>query len=89
MHPVRMCLRIHDFKMKVRPPPLPFKNVTVNPHRLDATRIIGFGAIHQIADGVNFNGASNRRSSAIGCPTDNIPTGRSNPQQVQEPSHKI
>ena len=32
-------------------PPLPLEKVPVNPHRLDAARIIRFWAIHQIADG--------------------------------------
>jgi hypothetical protein len=33
---------------------LPLKKVPVNPHRLDAARIIRLGAVHQIADGINF-----------------------------------
>jgi hypothetical protein len=33
---------------------LPLKKVPVNPHRLDAARIIRLRAVHQIADGVNL-----------------------------------
>ena len=35
-------------------PPLPLEKAPVNPHRLDAARIIRFRAVHQVADGVNF-----------------------------------
>jgi hypothetical protein len=34
---------------------LPLKKVSVNPHRLDAARVIRLGAVDQIADGVNLH----------------------------------
>jgi|GEM_PF-4166381 hypothetical protein len=36
------------------PPPLPIEKVPVNRHRLDAARIIGFGAVHQVTDRINL-----------------------------------
>ena len=41
-------------------PPLPFKHIAVNPHRLNAARLIRFGAINQIADGINLHGIIQR-----------------------------
>ena len=35
-------------------PPLPLEKVPVNPHRLDAARIIRLGAVHQVADRINL-----------------------------------
>ena len=35
-------------------PPLPLEHIPVNSHRLNAARVIGLGAVHQIADGINF-----------------------------------
>src|ERR1035437_5906936 len=35
-------------------PPLPLEKIPVNPHRLNAARVVRLGAVHQFADGINF-----------------------------------
>jgi hypothetical protein len=39
-----------DFDILVITPPLPLEKVSVNPHRLDAARIVRFRAVAQVAD---------------------------------------
>jgi hypothetical protein len=34
-------------------PPSPLEKIPVNPHRLNAARVIGLGTVHQIAERIN------------------------------------